>query len=1347
VQEKRPRAGEEPSRTMIGDINGSFRLQPQFMSSLVDALPFYRAGSVGSRLEVTAETGYSIPNPNTINELYLDDFEGARSTNSAAMDARSWTWAAPPTVMNGAYEDSISRYRDNAQLLWFNPYNVVKQKDLRPNLTRAEDSQASVNVLSWWIPRPWSGATHDSLWVGLTQTFDADGVDMSRSQFIDLWLNDFRDFDLLRRPGVKLHIDIGLVPEDQQRRPDERPNLVLDTEDLPPTDGQLTPEEDVGIDAVADLSEVDLVDSTAAINASQSDPHGDDWRVPNAEEEKDLYPERDPRRWRFANGTEKNQPYRGIPDTEDADGDGQLDTESSLFRYTIDLGDTVYLDTDVYAKYVNDPTVPAENVPAADNGWRRFIIPLDDERRKIFGNADLHTIKHVRVWLEGVEGSRLPPYTLDASVSRRPLLELAQLEIVGNSWVANAVDSVATLYGQDIVVRTVNNREDDAVYQPPYQVGTQTQTGSSVAEREQSLAIRALNLVPGGQVSAYRSAPSAEDYSRYRSLRFYAAALDFAATDSVRFYVRLVSDSGNEQNNYYEYSAPVPPAVPLGTKPVPWIQYDLVLTDFSHLKVGLDQDSTQAATEQTAPGGGVARLRVVGRPSFTRVQRAVIGLVNAAAAPDSAARDSAYAAGRTQPGELWLDELRAYGVARDHGSAQRVTMLSSFADLLTLNLNVDRQDENFQRLGQTNGSGNDYLSWRLNGSLALDRFLRGSGFSVPVTFAFANSRTLPRFLTGQDILLTPADAQSQRSTSWGRNWSASLSHGGSRSWLLKNTLDALSFRYSMQDDHRRTPTSVDTVRVLSGGGRYALNLANQAGVPLPLLKGRGGKPAKLFLLPVAASLGFDMATRRSVQYDSDVNDNLVSRLGRVYAKDAIYNLSASWRPLEPLGYSFQSLRNANLPGIEPLRIAGINFGRQTSFQQRFDARLPLRFTKWVAPELTGSTSFTEARGPELSPDLTLGNFANQASADARWTVPVASLAKGTPKQAGWASHVGRLLSRLGDIQLHGNFSRNTAYSRLYGYPNIWYRLGLDREPGLPPENAEPGDPNFVDKNGRAPSVVRDPTSSETEQRSTLGELSTTFALWNRGTLRARLGRSESLRATNGQVFVSANRDLPDLTADWGAVQRLLFLGGVFPTLSAQTRYSHKVTDEGTYSTLTSRTTANTWQPLLSLNGTTRNGIQTTLAVEYSGSLRENYSNTLVSGGAAKASARDSSSNTTVRAEASKTLSPGNKFSFFGLFGSSLKSTLTVALRSSYNRRTGGTQVPGQTTVANKIHNDRIDVSLSGTYSFSRNVTGTVGLGFNQYRDFTRTVYGSGGQASGALAQRSLRLEANAQMNF
>jgi hypothetical protein len=1333
LQEQRPRLGEEPTRTLIGDLNGAVDLKPKVMTSMVNLLPFYKSHEP-SRFTLTAEGGQSIPNPNTKNEVYLDDFEGARSSNDLSMDARTWFWCSPPMVSVGAFDDSISHYRDNAELKWFNPFNVVQQKDLRPNLTRAEDSQASVTVMSWWAPQKWDLATKDTMWFGLTQALDPGGVDLSRSQFIDLWMNDFRDFKLVRHKGVKLHIDVGLVSEDAQLAPDQPPNGVLDTEDQPPRDKILQPSEDTGLDGVFDANEGAVWDSTAHMNASPSDPHGDDWVPPNTGNDKDKYVEHDPRRWRFNNGTERNQQYRGIPDTEDLDGNGELGTTNSFFRYTIDLGDTVYLDTDVYDKYTNNPSVPPDNQPQPDNGWRRFLIPLNDSRREDHGLADIRNVKYVRVWLEGVAAKDLPPFTLDPKVPTRPLIEFAQLEIVGNRWVANPIDSVAANAGEDVVVRTVNNREDAAVYEPPFVPPSQTQSGSQVQQQEQSLAIRAHDIVPGGQVSAYRPTTLPEDYSRYRAIRFYAAALDFTPADSLRFFVRFISDAGNVLSNYYEYSAPLPPTVPLGSKPIPWRQYDLTLTDFSNLKINLPADSAGAEEDRPGPFGGIQKFKLLGRPSFTRVQRVVMGLMSARAAPDSASRDSAYLAERSGAGELWVDELRAVDVDRTHGSAQRVSLLTNFADLLQMNMSLDHQNADFQRLGQDRGSGSDFRNLRLSGTLAVDRFLRGQGFAIPLTFDFMGGRSLPLFRTGQDILLRPQDATVQRTTQWARNLNISFSHAGSRSFLLKNTLDGLSFRYSMQDSKNLSPTNADTSRTLSGSGQYILQPRDWLALPVPLFRHQG-HGLRLYLLPASLQARFDMTTRRTIQYDRFDDGTQITRLGRVYSKDELYTFSGAWRVVDPLGFSFTSVRNANLPGIEPLRIGGINFGRQTAYNHRFDARWPFHFGAWLSPDIDGSTQFAELRGPELSPDLTLGSFTNAASVNFRYILPLTRLAHPGARRdtSGFGLPLGSLLSRIGDLTARFTVSRNTAYGRLTGYPSIGYRLGFDREPGF-----QPG------PNG-SPSVFANPQSSEATSLAQVRELSSQTNLWPGASARLAFNYTYNRRSSNYQFYETSSATWPDLSGDWGQVAKMLGLSKIFPTLSAQTRYSHRVDAEGLYNqALTSRTSSTSWQPLLSLTGTAKSGLQTTLAAEYVSSLREDFSNSL--GQPQLGSVDTRQSNMTVRADLTKTLNPGSTFKFLGIFGTNLKSTLTLAWRSSYNKRKGGTTIPGQTRIGGEINNDRIDSSLSGTYSFSRQVNGTIGLGFNQYRDFTRAVVGNG-TSNDNLTQRSLRLEASAQLSF
>src|SRR5262249_3888445 len=252
-------------------------------------------------------------------------------------------------------------------------------------------------------------------------------------------------------------------------------------------------------------------------------------------------------------------------------------------------------------------------------------------------------------------------------------------------------------------------------------------------------------------------------------------------------------------------------------------------------------------------------------------------------------------------------------------------------------------------------------------------------------------RSLPLFRTGQDILLRPQDANAQRTTQWARNWSISFSHSGSRNFLLKNTLDGMSFGYSMSDSKNLSPTSADTARALTGFGQYVLQPRDWFSIPLPLFRHKG-HGARIYLLPSSLQGRFDMGTRRTIQYDRFDDGSQLTRLGLVYSKNELYTFSGAWRFMDPLSFSFTSVRNANLPGIEPLRIGGINLGRQTAYNPRFDARWPFRFGPWLSPDIDGSTQFGELRGPELSPDLSLGSFSNAASVNFRYILPLTRLA-------------------------------------------------------------------------------------------------------------------------------------------------------------------------------------------------------------------------------------------------------------------------------------------------------------------------------------------------------------------
>jgi hypothetical protein len=292
---------------------------------------------------------------------------------------------------------------------------VVKERDLNPSLTGAQGGGNSRTVLALSVPRrPLSAAPTDSLWASITYQVDAQGLDVSRTVFIEVWVNDWRD-PAIRRPGAELHVDLGTVSEDQMRAPNEPPNARLDTEDQQPRDVQLDLTEDTGVDAAGNATQDGLSAPLDLSTANESDLAGDDYESPS-----DQYEEIDPRRWLRSNGTEGNRVVQPYPDTEDLNFNNLLETQEGYFEYTIDLNDadTRYLVTDVYSDY---PHV------RADNGWRLYRIPIDDAERLEFGVSNLALCRHVRVWIDGIVAPDGPE---DPTHLKRPLLMLGGIRIV-----------------------------------------------------------------------------------------------------------------------------------------------------------------------------------------------------------------------------------------------------------------------------------------------------------------------------------------------------------------------------------------------------------------------------------------------------------------------------------------------------------------------------------------------------------------------------------------------------------------------------------------------------------------------------------------------------------------------------------------------------------------------------------------------------------------------------------------------------------------------------------------------------------------------------------------------------
>jgi hypothetical protein len=337
AQDLRPRLGEEPSRVLIGDLNTEWRFRPGWMTRIVDRMPGIRT-TAPSEFNISAEAGLSLPNPNTRNEVFIDDMEGVRDAVSLALDPLHWRHTSLPQRMVGGFPDSIQRYQKNVEVRWYSPLNAVKERDLKPSLTDAQGAQNTRQVLALSIPkRPadWPDPVQP-LWAGLTYVLDPVGVDLSKSQFIDLWVDDFADHhdgsiaQDAARPGLprQAACRYRIVSEDAMPAPNILPNNVLDTEDQSPQDGQLTvtdeKNEDTGIDQKLDSDGESPAKVPDLTTVFPGDPNGDDFAQPASTGFTDI----DPRKWERINGSEGNKNVLPVPDTEDLNGNGLMDFPS-----------------------------------------------------------------------------------------------------------------------------------------------------------------------------------------------------------------------------------------------------------------------------------------------------------------------------------------------------------------------------------------------------------------------------------------------------------------------------------------------------------------------------------------------------------------------------------------------------------------------------------------------------------------------------------------------------------------------------------------------------------------------------------------------------------------------------------------------------------------------------------------------------------------------------------------------------------------------------------------------------------------------------------------------------------
>jgi len=919
--DRKPKLGQEKSRSIIGELDFSLTRNPQWMTKLANAMPLVET-SAKSSLRISGEVARSMPNPNTEGYVYLDDFEGAKLSNDLGRLRETWTMCSRPDSTYWPYKDKTTRGR----LVWYNPYYDFLVTDVYDREAKHLQDQR-LKVLALRLTP--DSANPEGSWGGIMRSLPTGMHDQSYAQYLEIRLGTYGS-----APG-KLHIDLGEISEDIDN------DGILDTEDrqvekdgviIRQINGILDEGEDTGLDMVFSQDEKCdscLTDDEEWIEDPEcdpADPSGDDW----------YYKDDDPENYDHINGTEGNgsgdlQDVTGRwPDTEDLDRNGFLDHRNNYYSFTIDLEDSPYK--------VEGSERTASRI--ADNlEFRTYRIPLWGPSGSATGGpqGDSTLIRFARLWLDGM--------------TKTTTVVFAAIEIAENRWQALPLASEdTTTLNKSFRAETINNEEDTVYYSPPGVTGYYDRQ-RDVREKEQSLLLKFENFAPGDTGWATKTLNRTEDYTGYRFLRMYVHGDDRINYDlnEISFIFRM----GSSNNDFYEYHVDLVKG---------WDKQNEVIIDFDELtplKIGVG-DTVEGRLEWQK-----GRYKIRGFPSLTRIKTFSMGVAYKEGSADSLS------------GEIWLDEMRLDGVRRDQGTAARISLSAKFADLWDVTVNSGYQTYSFLPLtgGQRSGQGANLL----NGStrtthdastgIRLGKFLPASWrVSLPVTLRYSKDVSVPKLQTGSDIVLKPEQQRDETSTKISYRVSSSMKMSlPSKHWLAKLTVNGLGFSGSYNKDDTWSPR-VDQFRTAySAKANYKLDFKNLLPIS-PLIWTRYlFLPKRIWatqlrLLPKSFMADGSISRSRSISLNSEGVEtfNFTRRFkGRA---------SLTLEPFSVLSgtYGFSTERDLYDPELLKFSFNPRKFhlGRETKFTQRLSLRYKPPLLSFLSPSTSYSCDYNEDSDPK-----------------------------------------------------------------------------------------------------------------------------------------------------------------------------------------------------------------------------------------------------------------------------------------------------------------------------------------------------------------------------------------------
>lgn len=567
------------------------------------------------------------------------------------------------------------------------------------------------------------------------------------------------------------------------------------------------------------------------------------------------------------------------------------------------------------------------------NDYFEYVIDLSDSNSSYLKTINSNGFRHYLIPLKGASVYRKVgnPYFENIRVARMWISGIsteetyyfAKIEIVGSKWRKMGIftqDSAIPVDSTEGVgVRTVSVREDPS-YTPPPGVELERDPITGEIELERSLGISYSNIKRGHYTKVRYYLDNLQDVLGYSILSFFVKPSPATSPPYPEIRIRI-----GDTVNFYEYRWKI-------TKS-DWQEINIPLDSLTQFKMQIQDSLKNMFSNDTLYSNGTYGFK--GSPNLRAIRNYDILVINNT--------------NTLLSGEVWIDELRLKEPRNEIGMAFSFRGRFQAGNLFNVNYNLTQKDEAFKSFSQSltrfnNSSKN--ISYQISFRPSL--FLPPDwGININTSYSRSISLSLPRYKPNTDIILDEELKVKNRSQSTSERFGFQYSKQRSKNAFLNILLDPITFSATRTKSKTASPTAENEnlSNTFTTGYNYSPNVNfkvfGHTITPLPTRISLGATYSNSFAINNDL---FSNVIRRDSNKTLGLNYGIDFRpfqsINARFSREIIRDFYWDSVRVERYGHISQLTQNFNVSyGVNVFGIARPNISFNSSFNQRFDKNL------------------------------------------------------------------------------------------------------------------------------------------------------------------------------------------------------------------------------------------------------------------------------------------------------------------------------------------------------------------------------------------------------------------------